>query len=183
MQKLSQVMVDDKRNWQVRAQAARSLGRASLNSQVRVDLLAYGVADLCKEMAEAHNENPQAAYWGECFWNVYFAFRHGRNEEPRRAGLINKLTSAGFGQYRPAVIGAYETIHPLIQSLVDNGITARIPDEVLDPLRDWLTENQPSDGLFRVHPNLDPISLLNASSPEVDEADADSEPPADLAGR
>lgn len=166
VQKLSQVMVDERRPWQVRAQAAKSLGRAKLNSQIKVDVLAWGVASLVQQMIEASNEDPGAPYWGECFWNAYLAFKPDRDEEQRQAGLLNKLTSAGFGQYTQTVRGAYNQVVPIVQYHFDNP-RLTFPGEVVDPLKQWLGENRPPD--LKVHPNLDPISSLDPVSSTAEE--------------
>jgi len=170
IQRLAEIMVDANRPWQVRAQAARSLGRVRLAGQIKVDLIAYEVAKLFLEMVQEFNENPKPSYWRECFYNTYVTFlADGRLEVQKQAGLLNKLTTAGVGQYRKIVEEAYHQLHPLIQHMAGAPRTAAFPAELIEPLETWLEENVPEDP--RIHPALDPISSADPVSASDDDLD------------
>lgn len=160
VQKIATVMTDAKRPWSVRAEAARALGRARVSGQVKVDLLAYEIAQLARQMVDAYNANPSDVHWRNNFLQLYLAFvPENKDEAARSAGLEAKLTSAGVSQYRQMVVGAKEQILPILQLVIAS--PGPIPAENIEKLDQWLENNRPDD--FRLHPSLEPITTSEAN--------------------
>ena len=158
VQSLATVLVDQKRDWQVRAQAAKALGRAPLDGSINVGLISYAIVDLGLQGSNAYNqsitnESTAAAsvpYWKDFFITLYFAFQPV-NAAERQAGrgfmLKNKnLTSE-----------AYDTLLPVVRHVIhqESPNLQAIAKEQLDALADWIGKNTPND--YRVAPTEPPI--------------------------
>ncbi len=174
---LSKVVVDRKRHWIVRCQAARSLGRAHLVPQgtggraggkVNVRLIAYQIADLGRQMADGYNKNPRAFYWKDCYFKLYLAFQPLDDGEKRRhAGLLmrmEQIKDPRFAADKQLVKDAYQAVVlPLARDVLKPNAPARLPKEMLNEIDEWLLKKKPPN--VRIWPGLDP--LISESQPVI----------------
>jgi len=172
---LSETLADKERHWLVRCEAARSLGRARVNSDINLGLIAFEIAGLSREVADAYNQEPNVFPWRECFWKLYLAFKPQNEEELRnKAGLLNKVTSA---PNRKLVEEAYALVSPLTRYVFNNeNLRKKIPKADLAKFDEWLAKSQPDDRSLA--PGVAPIVSSNGSSagPAGSERIVDAEP-------
>lgn len=155
-QALAQVVVDQDRDWLVRAQAAKALGRAPLNDgPINVGLICFTIVDLAHQGAQAYNQTVSqaanseaaAAYWKDFFVTLYLAFQP-KDADERQAGrgliLRNKTVSTG----------AYETLLPLVRHVIHQDKEPFTQDQ-MNAVSDWLAKNPPTDA--RIAPSEQPI--------------------------
>ncbi|MEX1229423.1 MAG: hypothetical protein WEB58_04230 [Planctomycetaceae bacterium] len=152
VQSLATVLVDQKRDWQVRAQAAKALGRAPLDGSINVGLISYAIVDLAQQGAAAYNQsmaNEAAAeasvpYWKDFFVTLYLAFQPiDAAERQAGRGLILRNRT-----------GAYEQLLPVVRHVIHQD-KQPIEKELLDALADWIAKNPPNS--FSVAPGEPPI--------------------------
>lgn len=159
VQKLVDVMRDQNQHWIVRSESAKSLGRISLHSTVRSDLIAHQIVVLSHNMSLAYNKSPNQFYWQQCFLNTYLAFKplnaaaRVRIAQVKPATLIAKLAA------QKAVSNSYKQIlppllHILRQPVIVNDVHANmpIPPAVLQGMSNWIPDNKPS--VERIAPDL-----------------------------
>ena len=182
---LSKVLVDRKRHWVVRCQAAKSLGRsrfaplgggAAAVAKVNIGLIAHRIADLGRQMADAYNKNPRASYWKDCYFRLYLAFRPiDSHEKARHAGLLLKmerLTDQRLAVDKQVVNEAYQkVVLPLSRDVLKLKAPSQFPKATLDAIDQWLSEQKPAD--VRIWPDLDP--LIPGPQPVADKKPVASE--------
>jgi hypothetical protein len=172
---LSETLADKDRHWLVRCEAARSLGRARVNRDINLGLIAFEIAGLAREVADAYNRKPTVFPWRECFWKLYLAFKPENEEEFRtKAGLLNKVTSA---PNRKLVEEAYAQVSPLTRFVFNKeNVRKKIPKTELVKLDEWLAKSQPDDRSLA--PGVAPIisSNLPSAGPEASERIVEVEP-------
>lgn len=165
---LATVLNDQDRHWEVRAEAARALGRVPLTApsiNVNVDLLTYGIVDLARQLAEARNKQPQNVHWNNCILNIYLAFQpFDAAERTRRVGLLMQLDQSDMRQYHARAQEAYAQILPITNHILFKPANDPIPDETLQSVDDWLTANSPAN--FILAPNMPPIATKEVADAE-----------------
>jgi len=132
-----EAMSDSKRPWLVRATAAKSLGRATIDTErVNLEALAYVIAEFTRDMTAAYNKNPKTFPLARsCFWNAYLAFKPDSTENAGQAGLLRFAT--------PIIQGAYQQVVPLARAVlsVRRGEKRAPLDDA--QLVEWLQKNKP----------------------------------------
>jgi len=161
LQALVQVMTDPRRSWIVRSEAAKALGRARVDAQVNIGLVAYEIVRLTRQIAAARAQKPGEFYWDWCFWNLYLAFNPVDSEERLRdAGLLVKVQNATLRQHQNKVREAYNMVLPLAQKVLNPKTESAIGEAETKLLDDWLRQNQPEN--LQVAPGLQPITTTGA---------------------
>ena len=134
---LRMVMNDSERDWQVRAMAARSLGRVPFDPAISVPTVVGEVALFARDMAKAAQQQPKNAIWKTNFWFLYLAFNamDGTDMDAAKRGRggfrNNALTT-------PAFEPVYQLVLPIVNNvLVDKPVTV----ELVKGLDDWLQKN------------------------------------------
>jgi hypothetical protein len=169
LQTLGKAVVDlgKARKYPVRAQAAMSLGRASLVRDVNIDLLMYEIVNLGVEMSEQYNADLAAgkalpSHWTNSFLRLYFAFNPvDRLEEDflYKNRLDPKDRNAGFRKKslpRPQMTrieSAYQQIKQIVKHVVeqsDKAVKAPVPAGTIADLKTWMANNTPK--YFKVQP-------------------------------
>ena len=152
------VMVDNNRHWEVRCEAAKSLGRTPMNGQINVHLIVFEIVKLVRQMSKAYNKNPGAFFWRECYFKVYLAFKAlDAEEKARNAGFLARVEKGVHAAHRGVVKSAYqEQILPLVNQMFDPKARGIISKKRFDELDNWLSEKKPIN--LRVYPGLEPIA-------------------------
>ncbi|MGH7128325.1 MAG: hypothetical protein ACREJB_13795 [Planctomycetaceae bacterium] len=159
---LARIVVDEKREPVVRAEAAQSLGRVPLDPQVNVRLLAFESANLARQLAEWQMRVPDKYYWKHVFFNVYLAYKPRSEFGVKRGdGLLAKVDKAPHNQSKSYVEESYKQILPVVQTALSQQNGVPLPQKVVAPLGDWVKNNQPES--FSVHPGLQPIRTKQIS--------------------
>lgn len=166
---LLQVLLDSHRPWTVRSAAAKALGRASLDRQTNVSVLATEVVNLGRKMADAYNRAPRAPYWKQCYLDLYLAFHYFNDLEKKHGdGLLEKVAQAPLAaRHKNFVTGAYQQLLPMVNHVLNRDGTP-IPRTILTPVSGWLKTN--SKGTLQVHPGLPPITNTQQTFPIVSPA-------------
>ncbi|MFN0199145.1 MAG: hypothetical protein ACKVT0_20540 [Planctomycetaceae bacterium] len=169
VQTLATVLVDEKRDWQVRAQAARALGRAPLDGSINVSLISYAIVDLAAQGTTACNQAPpgRTPYWIDFYLTLYLSFQPETGAE-RKAGHGLILRN------KPASNPAYEQILTLVNHILDEEIADKdgkrsFSQEQVDAIVAWLENNPPNDP--SVAPGEKPIMELVKGKPNVAKKD------------
>ena len=143
---LMDVVIDPKRHWIVRSQAASSLGRIPLDGQINIDVIAYKVAELCWQLSNGFHNSPREFYWTNCFVNVYLAFKPmNQADQARDGGLLTKVNQPTFAGQKAAVEAAYERIRPLAAAMTaqDPRAPRPLPRASWTALRKYIAESAP----------------------------------------
>jgi hypothetical protein len=155
---LTAIVLDPKRNWHVRAEAARALGRVPLDPQVNISNLVQALAQLGLDMTKAAQQQPKQPQWKMTFYKLYLAFQP-HNAEDRdaakkgKAGLLNNASAAALAKQ------PYDLVVPVLNNVLnDKPITA----EQVKGFEDWVSKNSPRSAVQANQPaNLAP----NTSGP------------------
>lgn len=161
-QALAEVLVDVKRPWIVRAEAAQSLGRVPLDGSINVSLLAIEVARLTQQMEIARQKQPTRPDWNLCFLKIYLAFQPANEDEKQRlCGLLTQVDRKASlsGSHKKTVTEAYEQVLPIVQDALKNGNAAN--PQATASLTEWLKNNEPKD--LRIAPTESPIAIRQAA--------------------
>jgi hypothetical protein len=172
------VNADHSRTVPVRAQAAMSLGRACLASDVNIDLLMHEIVNLSAEMSDQYNAElaagkAPATHWPGSFLRLYFAFKpvdqlekeylykNRLDAKDRYAGFLEKglrqkaRIEAAFNQIKPVVK------HVLEQS--DKVVKAPVPAATVAAIRTWLASHTPTDFRVQNGGKLPPLRAMRAA--------------------
>jgi hypothetical protein len=163
VQALSKVLFDTSRPLCARAAAARALGRAPLDPSIDLNVIAYGIADLSRQMVEARNEGKKHVS-RLCVAYVLLAFvPRNSTEKSRRAGLLDRVEDPTYSKYKRAVTQVWAVIRPVIVEELKHRFEPDIefPTEMLTPIVQWLKENMPTD--FRVSPGMPPVTTTQVT--------------------
>jgi hypothetical protein len=137
---LSGVVNNPNLDWHVRAEAARAMGRITLDPQVNISGMVQDLMQFALEMSKAAQQQPRGPQWKMTFFKLYLAFQpvdaNDRDAAKKgKAGLLNN-PSAGSAAKEP-----YGLILPVVNAIInDQPITA---DQV-KALDDWVTKNRPT---------------------------------------
>lgn len=164
-QALARVLIDEKRSWLVRAEAAESLGRLPYyQDNIDLGLVAYLTAELTEQMTEAYNKDPKLASWKLCFIKVYGAFRPLDDDQKR--GLLTQVEKGPLAGHKRAVQEAFDLVLPIVRKVVTN------PEGIDTPqanLKKWLEANPPKS--HKIHPDEEPIVKKQGNAGGQDPAD------------
>lgn len=157
VQALGEILVDKKRDWLVRSEAARSIGRLPLSPNIHVSMLAVEMLNLGRQMAVAYNKNPAGFNRKDCFFRLMLAFDDRLGPQP--TGLIEKFGGT------PEVRKAYEEVTYMVKHIYNTDRPIPFSAESLQKWDEWLKENKPQN--YRVAPNEEPLLTAGdaASSP------------------
>lgn len=174
VQALTKTMIDESRMPPVRCAAARALGRVDIAPSVDVNLVAYELVRVTKELAEKFNADCAAkkarkiaavpSYWSKCGREITYAFHPQNDLETRlygnrKPGLLKRF---------PQLKSQFTTIVPILSHLWQQG---RVPERTeankfpapiftpvrqsdIDTVQKWLASNKPS--VNSVQPNILP---------------------------
>ena len=137
---LKGVVIDTKREWSVRTEAAMSLGRVPVPPSSDPVSVVRAVAELALQLAKAVQQQPGDPKWKTEFWKVYLAFRPFNDKDKDaakagKAGLLNNAVTAGPAQ------APYALIVPMVSTLLKGGpITAAM----VSALEAWVKANPPA---------------------------------------
>ncbi|VAX40577.1 hypothetical protein MNBD_PLANCTO02-3379 [hydrothermal vent metagenome] len=141
MQTLLDVMKDNKRDWQVRAEAARGLGLILLGNgdkEMEPKMIATEIIGFCDQMVDAYNANKKNNFWKNSFFKLYLAFKP-RTEDgvKRKDGLVLR-----YGK-DVDVLQAYDLIIPIVRHVLQqpNKNHAPVPDANKQNLSEWLKKS------------------------------------------
>ena len=154
VQALAKVLFDTGRPLCARAAAARALGRAQLDASIDLNVIAYGIADLSRQMIEARNDGKKhVRRW--CIANVFLAFWPKNSyEKSRRAGLLDRVDEPTYSKYRKTVTEVWGLVHPMVVEELRHRAVVNVtfPPQVLAQMVEWLKGNTPAQ--LRVAPGL-----------------------------
>jgi hypothetical protein len=161
---LAKALFDQNRPLCARAAAAKALGRAPLPPAIDLNVVAYGIADLSRQIVQTRNEGKKhVRRW--CVMNVFLAFRPKNLEErARRAGLLERVDEPAYQRYKETVKDVYGLVLPMVvQELKETD--SEFPPEILEHITEWLKTHTPAQ--LRVVPGLPPITTtqVTKSSP------------------
>ena len=163
IQSLTEVLVDNRRPWNVRSEAAMALGRTTMDNQIRVDFIANRIVDLARQMTIAFQKDTRKSNqsnWARCFLRVYLAFKAvNAAEAAQSAGLLLKTEKGPLQAKKAAVAAAFAVIHPLAAhvtpAFTQTDPIPPFPKQIQQQLTDYLKQNQPNN--FRIDPNEPPV--------------------------
>jgi hypothetical protein len=161
---LSKALFDHNRPLCARAAAAKALGRAPLPSTIDLNVVAYGIADLGRQIVEARNDRKRhVRRW--CIANILLAFRpKDALERSRRAGLLERVDEPSLQKYRDSIKEVYALVRPMVVQELKEADSAFAP-EVGEHLADWLKNHTPPQ--MRVAPGLPLITTTQVTKTEA----------------
>jgi hypothetical protein len=163
VQALSKVLFDTGRTLCTRAAAARALGRTPLDATIDLNVIAYGIADLSRQMVEARNEGKKhVSRW--CIAYIFLAFQPKNSaEKARRAGLLDRVEDPTYSKYKKAVTQVWGVIRPVVVEELRHRFEPDIEfsAEVLAPIVQWLKENTPTN--LRISPGMPPVTTTQVT--------------------
>lgn len=156
VQILAEILVDTKRNWHVRSQAAKSLGRLKLDGQLNVELLAFEITYFCLQMSVAYNQNLNNPIWRHSFFDVYLAFQpEDEIEKGNGAGLLSQTQR--LAQFKAFTKSAYDENLKLVNSVFSAQNNRPIPRATQQEVNSWVKQNQPANfSVMQGMPSLRP---------------------------
>ncbi len=141
MQTLINVMKDNKKDWQVRAEAARGLGLILLgkgDKEMDPKMIAAEIVVFCDQMVDAYNNNKKNDFWKNSFFKVYLAFKPKTADgKKRKDGLVLKY------EKNADVLQAYNLIIPIVRHVLQqpNKNYAPVPEADKQNLSEWLKKS------------------------------------------
>jgi hypothetical protein len=161
---LAKALLDHNRPLCARAAAAKALGRAPLPSGIDLNVVAYGIADLTRQIVEARNERKKhVGRW--CISNIFLAFRpKDANEKARRAGLLDRVEEPSLQKFRQSIKEVYALVRPMVVQELKETDSAFAP-EIGEHLADWLKNHTPPQ--MRVAPGLPLITTTQVTKTEA----------------
>jgi hypothetical protein len=163
VQALSKVLFDTGRPLCARGAAARALGRTPLDPSIDLNVIAYGVTDLARQMVEARNDGKKhVSRW--CITYIFLAFQPmDTKEKVRHAGLLDRVEEPTFSKYRQSVKAAWTVVRPIIveEYRHRSDPDMEFPTEMLPPIVAWLKENTPAN--LRISPNMPPVTTTQVT--------------------
>jgi hypothetical protein len=160
---LAKALFDHNRPLCARAAAAKALGRAPLPSSIDLNVVAYGIADLSRQIVEARNERKKhVGRW--CISNIFLAFRpKDATEKAHRAGLLDRVDEPSLQKFRPSIKEVYALVRPMVVQELKETDSAFAP-EIGEHLADWLKNHTPAQ--MRVAPGLPLITTTQVTKTE-----------------
>lgn len=172
---LAKAMFDRNRSLCARAAAAKALGRAKMVPSVDLNVIAYGIADLSRQLVEARNEGQHVRRW--CVVDVLLAFKPKDSaEKSRKAGLLERVSEPSYQSYKKVVNEAYLAIRPMIIQEFKQP-NSDFPPAVSASIANWLKSNTPPSSQMRVSPGSPLIVAQQVmTKAESDEKKSDTNP-------
>ena len=160
---LAKTLFDHNRPLCARASAAKALGRAPLPITIDLNVVAYGIADLSRQIVDARNDRKKhISRW--CIANIFLAFRpKDANEKARRAGLLDRVEEPSFQKYKQSIKEVYSLVRPMVVQELKESDSAFAP-EIGEHLADWVKNHTPSQ--MRVAPGLPLITTTQVTKSE-----------------
>lgn len=161
---LAKTLFDHNRPLCARAAAAKALGRAPLPSTIDLNVVAYGIADLSRQIVEARNDRKKhVRRW--CISNLLLAFRpKDANEKARRAGLLDRVEEPSYQKFRQSIKEVYALVRPMVVQELKETDSPFAP-EVGEHLADWLKNHTPAQ--IRVAPGLPLITTTQVTKTDA----------------
>jgi hypothetical protein len=165
---LAKALYDQNRSLCARAAAAKALGRAQLPPTIDLNVVAYGIADLSRQIVEARNVNKKhVSRW--CIMDVLLAFKpKDLTEKARRAGLLDRVDEPTYQKYKESIKGVYDLIRPLVVQELKEADSA-FPPKALDHIVEWLKNHIPAQ--LRIAPGLPPLATTQVTKTEQTKAE------------
>jgi hypothetical protein len=160
---LAKALFDHNRPLYARAAAAKALGRAQLPSTIDLNVVAYGIADLSRQIVETRNDRKKhVSRW--CITDVFLAFRpKDRTENARRAGLLSRVDEPTFQKFKGSIKEVYRLILPMVKQELKEADSA-FPPQIEQQITDWLKNHIPAQ--MRVAPGLPLITTTQLTKTE-----------------
>jgi len=139
---LKTVIADDERDWSVRAEAAKSLGRVTVPASVNPQTVTRSVAEFALKLAKAAQQAPQKnaedPRWKAEFIKLYLAFQpldstDTMANKTSKAGLLNNTAAAA----KPA----YDLVVPLVAAILHG---QRLTVQQVNTLEAWVAPSPAS---------------------------------------
>jgi len=139
---LAAVINDRTKPVEVRCHAARGIGRAAFDLQMKFDPLAWKIMQLAGDTVLEFMRQPKNPKWAECGADLLFAFRHNTQAEatagPLEAkGMMNRDPKSAL------ISGASPFITSVAFKLLDPN--SKFSKEELAPLAKWIQANRPAN--------------------------------------
>jgi hypothetical protein len=163
VQALSKLLFDPSRPLCARAAAAKALGRTPLDPSIDLNVIAYGIADLSRQLVESRNDGKKHVS-RRCIADVLLAFvPRDSNEKSHRIGLLDRVEDPNFVKYRNSVKQVWTAVRPMIVEELRHRSEPDIefPPEVLTPIVEWLKTNTPAD--MRISPGMPPVTTTQVT--------------------
>ena len=163
VQALSKVLFDTGRPLCARGAAARALGRTPLDPSIDLNVIAFGIADLSRQMVEARNDGKKHVS-RMCISDIFLAFEpQDTAEKARRAGLVDRVEDPTFSKYRNTVKQVWAVIRPVVIEEFKHRSEPDIlfPQEMLTPIVEWLKTNTPPN--LRISPAMPPVTTTQVT--------------------
>ena len=161
---LGKALYDQNRPLCARAAAAKALGRTPLPPSIDLSVVAHGIADLSRQIAETRNEGKKhVRRW--CIINVFLAFKpRNMDERARRAGLLERVDEPSFQKYKESIKDVYGLVLPMVVQELKEADSPFAP-EIVEHLDDWLKNHTPAQ--LRILPGMPPLKTtqVTKSSP------------------
>ncbi|MEY3175351.1 MAG: hypothetical protein RLZZ436_3265, partial [Planctomycetota bacterium] len=150
------VLDDRTRPIEVRCLAAMGVGRGAWDNQMRLDPLAWKIAQLAADASIAFNKDSGNAKWPSCGASLIFAFRHVSEAEASAANVLDRkgLLNRSGATPSKTISEAAPLVKVVGVGLIRN--TDSLPIDQLKPLAEWLQANQPQNLTW--DDNLPPLS-------------------------
>jgi hypothetical protein len=165
---LAKALYDQNRPLCARAAAAKALGRAQLPPTIDLNVVAYGIADLSRQIVEARNQKKKhVSRW--CIADVLLAFKpKDLTEKARRAGLLDRVDEPTYQKYKESIKDVYGLILPLVVQELKEADSA-FPPKALDHIVEWLKNHTPAQ--LRIAPGLPPLATTQVTKTEQTKAE------------
>jgi hypothetical protein len=160
---LGRALFDHRRSLCARTAAAKAIGRVKLSPAIDLNVLAFGMVDLSRQIVEARNQKGQhLRRW--CVFSFYFAFMpKNAAEKAAHAGLLERVEEPSFRKYKKIISEAYQVIRPMIGHALKKP-EAPFPKTISDPILEWLKSNTPPQ--LRLVPTLPPLASTQLTKAE-----------------
>lgn len=142
---------DSSKPIEVRCRAAFGVGHGAYDSEMKLEILAWKIAQLAGQVTIEFSQNPNDQKWNDCVKNLFFSFWHMTKDQisgPNPKGLQN----------RDAKSTVIKSFAPHIATISLNmGMKTKLNLSDLKPLADLIKSSQPSNGQW--DKNAPPISI------------------------
>ncbi|MFO0976471.1 MAG: hypothetical protein U0996_08740 [Planctomycetaceae bacterium] len=136
------VLEDKARPIEVRCLAAFGVGQGPFDADMKLEPLAWKIAQLAGDTAIEFNKSPGDAKWPWCGACLIFAFRHTTQADaaaalPDRKGLMNRAPQSA------AIASVVPHVQVVAVKLIEN--SGKFSAAELQPLAQWINANKPAN--------------------------------------
>lgn len=130
----------------VRCRATRVLGRAGYDRSINFEPLAWGTADLTKEVAVQYfqSNSPKDPKWARCGWFLYTAFHHEDGKETDGQGPFMPKGFLNRSAESEMIRKGYEATVPVMAHLMSGDNPKQI-GRLTNPVLEWLKNSKPTN--------------------------------------